>query len=97
MTGIFTFAAVDCDDQNNRGLCQEFQIEGFPSLKFMKPSQGKVDALGTFLYGNVDVDYVGPRTAKGLTDFAKQNMENLVVRVTDDTIDSFLRDNVFLL
>jgi protein disulfide-isomerase A6 len=46
MEGIFTFAAVDCDDQVNRGLCQEFGIEGFPTLKYMKPYHGKVDAQG---------------------------------------------------
>jgi hypothetical protein len=44
---------------------------------------------------NIDgVDYNGPRTAKGLTDFAKQNMENLVVRVTDENINAFLEGNV---
>jgi thiol-disulfide isomerase/thioredoxin len=46
MAGIFTFAAVDCDDQQNRGLCQEFGIQGFPTLKFMKPYVGQVDATG---------------------------------------------------
>lgn len=41
-------------------------------------------------------DYNGPRTAKGLTDFAKQNMENLVVRVTDENLNAFLQGNVYL-
>jgi hypothetical protein len=44
----------------------------------------------------IGADYNGPRTAKGLTDFAKQNMENLVVRVTDDNINAFLEGNVYL-
>jgi protein disulfide-isomerase A6 len=48
MAGIFTFAAVDCDDQQNRGLCQEFGIQGFPTLKFMKSNMGKVDVTGTY-------------------------------------------------
>jgi len=39
-------------------------------------------------------DYYGPRTAKGLTDFAKENMENKVIRLTDDTLSSFLTNNV---
>jgi hypothetical protein len=42
------------------------------------------------------VDYNDPRTAKGLTDFAKENMENLVVRVTDDNLSSFLGNKVWL-
>ena len=54
MEGIFTFAAIDCDDQVNRGLCQEFGIEGFPTLKYMKPYHGKVDAQGIRLYCYVD-------------------------------------------
>ena len=40
------------------------------------------------------VDYNGPRTAKGLTEFAKQNMKNLVERVTDENLSSFLANNV---
>jgi hypothetical protein len=40
-------------------------------------------------------DYTGPRTAKGLTDFAKDNMENRVTRLTDDNLSSFFADKVF--
>lgn len=49
MSGIFTFAAVDCDDQNNQGLCQEFDVKGFPTIKFMRPVQGKLDVRGNKL------------------------------------------------
>ena len=42
------------------------------------------------------IDYDGPRTAKGLTDFAKKNIENRVIRLTDDTLASFLLEQVFL-
>jgi protein disulfide-isomerase A6 len=84
MAGIFTFAAVDCDKAGNRGLCAEFEIQGFPTLKFMGRRNGKLDVQ----------DYTAPRTAKGLTDFAKERMENLVVRVTDDSIKTFLADKV---
>jgi protein disulfide-isomerase A6 len=98
MAGIFTFAAVDCDDQSNRALCQEFDVKGFPTIKFMKPFQGKLDVRGNERLDlkTDSVDYNGPRTAKGLTDFAKENMENLVVRVTDDNLSSFLGNNVWL-
>jgi protein disulfide-isomerase A6 len=84
MAGIFTFAAVDCDDASNRGLCAEFEIQGFPTLKFMRRHNGKLDVQ----------DCMAPRTAKGLTDFAKERMENLVVRVTDDSIKTFLTEKV---
>jgi hypothetical protein len=39
-------------------------------------------------------DYSGPRTAKGLADFARDSVENIVVRVNDDNIDKFLNENV---
>jgi protein disulfide-isomerase A6 len=47
MSGIFTFAAVDCDDQSNQGLCKEFDVKGFPTIKFMRPVQGKLDVRGS--------------------------------------------------
>ena len=49
MAGIFTFAAVDCAEQSNQELCQEFDVKGFPTIKFMKPSQGKLDVRGSQL------------------------------------------------
>ena len=46
MAGIFTFAAVDCDDETNRRLCAEFEVKGYPAIKFMKPYNGKLDTRG---------------------------------------------------
>jgi len=46
MMGIFTFAAVNCDDKENQVLCAEFEINEVPSFKFMKPSQGGLEAQG---------------------------------------------------
>ena len=46
MAGIFLFAAVDCDYQGNRQLCQEFDVKGFPTIKLMRPFQGSLDAIG---------------------------------------------------
>jgi len=96
MAGIVTFAAVDCDEQANRGLCEEFEVKGFPTIKYIKPFKGRVDAQGLPWRNEtlIIVDYMGPRTAKGLTDFVKDNMENRVVRLTDDNLASFLANNV---
>lgn len=49
MAGIFTFAAVDCDEASNRALCQEFEIQGFPTLKFMRSVNGKLDVQGSLV------------------------------------------------
>jgi len=52
MVGIFTFAAVDCDQAANRGLCAEFGIQGFPTLKLMKSVNGKLQQIGTSFLNN---------------------------------------------
>ena len=49
MAGIIPFAAVDCDDKSNAMLCQEFEIKGFPTIKFLSPLGGKLDVIGTLV------------------------------------------------
>jgi thiol-disulfide isomerase/thioredoxin len=46
MAGIVPFAAVDCDEDSNRQLCAEFQVQGFPTIKLMKHVNGRLDARG---------------------------------------------------
>lgn len=44
LSGIVTFAAIDCDDALNKQLCSQHQIKGFPTIKvfhFDKKSQTK--------------------------------------------------------
>ena len=50
MAGMFTFAAVDCNEDSNRPLCAEFGVQGFPTIKLMKPYNGKVDAIGNWTW-----------------------------------------------
>lgn len=49
MAGIFTFAAVDCDKAANKPLCAEFGVQGLPTVKLMKPMNGKVQPIGTLV------------------------------------------------
>ena len=97
MAGIVPFAAVDCNEESNQRLCAEFDIKGFPTIKLMRHVNGRLDPRGTSYLlpsNSLCEDYNGPRTAKGFADFAGESMENLVVRVNDDNIDSFLSENV---
>jgi len=47
---------VKCDDDNNKDLCQKYDIPGYPSV--VKVTSNKV------------IDYEGPRTVEGLINFA---------------------------
>jgi len=74
MAGIFTFAAVDCDEAGNRALCAEFGIQGFPTVKLMKPVNGKLQPMGTPLLKILCIDegrLYGSTHGKGTNGFCK--------------------------
>ncbi|KAK1998069.1 thioredoxin-domain-containing protein [Colletotrichum falcatum] len=82
LNGLAKVAAVDCDDEANKPLCGRFGVQGFPTLKIVKPGKkpGKP----------VVEDYQGPRTATGIVEAVVDKINNHVKRVTDKEIDSFL-------
>ena len=59
LKGIVKFVALDCDVDSNKALCASFSIQGFPTIK----------VFGAGVKGMPE-DYNGPRTAKGLVDYA---------------------------
>ncbi|TGZ82982.1 thioredoxin-domain-containing protein [Ascodesmis nigricans] len=86
MKGIGKVAAIDCDDDVNKPLCGQYGIQGFPTLKFFRPSSkpGKP----------VVEDYQGPRTAKAIAEGLSERIPNHVKRVKDKTLDDFYeKDN----
>ncbi|KAK2039451.1 thioredoxin-domain-containing protein [Colletotrichum somersetense] len=82
LKGLAKVAAVDCDEDANKPLCGQFGVQGFPTLKIVKPGKkpGKP----------VVEDYQGPRTATGIVEAVVDKISNHVKRVTDKEIDSFL-------
>ncbi|KAK2055012.1 thioredoxin-domain-containing protein [Colletotrichum caudatum] len=82
LNGLAKVAAVDCDEETNKPLCGQFGIQGFPTLKIVKPGKkpGKP----------VVEDYQGPRNAIGIVEAVIDKISNHVKRVTDKEIDSFL-------
>ncbi|KAK1986847.1 hypothetical protein LZ30DRAFT_746137 [Colletotrichum cereale] len=82
LNGLAKVAAVDCDEEANKPLCGQFGVQGFPTLKIVKPGKkpGKP----------VVEDYQGPRTATGIVEAVVDKISNHVKRVTDKDIDSFL-------
>ncbi len=73
MSPYVQIGAVDCNDANNQQLCSEFRISGFPSFKvFRPPKVGKGK-------GAVE-DYSGERSAKAISQFLVQRIQNNVHR-----------------
>ncbi|KAI1768138.1 thioredoxin-domain-containing protein [Hypoxylon sp. FL1150] len=81
LDGLAKVAAVNCDDDENKQLCGMMGVQGFPTLKTVRPGKkGKP----------VVEDYNGPRTAKGIVDAVVDKINNHVKRVTDKDLESFL-------
>lgn len=75
-------AAVNCDDDGNKPFCGSMGVQGFPTLKIVKPSKkpGKPTVE----------DYQGARSTKNIVDAVKQAIPNNVKRINDKTLNSFL-------
>ena len=77
--------AVNCDDEVNKAFCGSMGVQGFPTLKIVKPSKkpGKP----------IVEDYQGPRTSSGIVDAVKSAIPNNVKKVTDKGLSAFLESN----
>ena len=85
LEGLAKVAAVDCDDDSNKPFCGQFGVQGFPTLKIIKPGKkpGKP----------VVEDYNGQRTAKDIVDAVIDKIPNHVRRVEDKTLETFLAES----
>lgn len=55
-------AKVDANAEENKGLAQQFEIQGFPTIKIFKNG------------GEIVQDYKGPREADGIVEFLKKQV-----------------------
>lgn len=85
LEGIAKVAAVNCDEELNKPLCGKMGVQGFPTLKIVRP--GKKPGKPTV------EDYNGPREAKGIVEIVKDKVPNNVKRVTDAKLDEWLDEN----
>ncbi|RAR14992.1 protein disulfide-isomerase MPD1 precursor [Stemphylium lycopersici] len=85
LQGIAKVAAVNCDEEMNKPFCGKMGVQGFPTLKIVRPSKkpGKPTVE----------DYQGPRSAKGIVDAVKDKVPNSVKRVNDKNLDEWLQEN----
>lgn len=84
LEGLAKVAAIDCDDDANKPFCGQFGVQGFPTLKIIKP--GKTPGKP------VVEDYNGQRTAKDIVDAVVDKIPNNVKRVDDKSLETFLAE-----
>ena len=75
---------MDCDDEANKPFCGQMGIQGFPTLKIVKP--GKKPGRP------VVEDYNGPRSAKGIAEAVKDKIPNHVKRLQGEALEEWLKD-----
>lgn len=84
LKGLAKVAAMDCDAAFNKEFCGRLGVQGFPTLKIVKPGKkpGKP----------VVSDYQGPRSAKEMADAVVDKISNHVKRVQDKDLDGWLEE-----
>ncbi|KAK0656962.1 hypothetical protein B0T16DRAFT_488182 [Cercophora newfieldiana] len=84
LAGLAKVAAVNCDDDANKPFCGTMGVQGFPTLKIVRPKKGGGRPMVE--------DYQGQRTAAAIVDAVVQKINNNVVKVEDKNLDKFLAD-----
>lgn len=85
LDGLAQVAAVNCDDESNKAFCGSMGVQGFPTLKIVKPTK----KLGK----PIVEDYNGGRTTKDIVDTVKQAIPNNVKRISDKGLNAWLDAN----
>ena len=86
LAGLAKVAAIDCDDESNKAFCGSMGVQGFPTLKIIRPASSKKRQP------NIE-DYQGARTAKAIVDAVIEKIPNHVRKIGDKDLDGWLRDN----
>jgi protein disulfide-isomerase A6 len=84
LEGLAKVAAVNCDDDANKQFCGTMGVQGFPTLKIVRPKKGGGRPMVE--------DYQGQRTASAIVEAVVQKINNNVVKIEDKTLDKFLSD-----
>jgi protein disulfide-isomerase A6 len=75
---------VNCDDDANKPFCGSMGVQGFPTLKIVRPKKGGGKPIVQ--------DYQGQRTASAIVEAVVQQINNYVVKIEDKSLDNFLSD-----
>jgi protein disulfide-isomerase A6 len=82
LDGIVKFANLDCDADMNKGLCAQYQIQGFPTLKLFPATKKRLPR-----------EYRGERTAKGLVEYAKETLPQGARRIDPAELEKYVNEN----
>jgi protein disulfide-isomerase A6 len=85
LTGLAKVAAINCDEESNKPFCGSMGVQGFPTLKIVKPGKKPGKPI-------VD-DYRGERTAKAIVDAVIEKIPNHVKRLKDDDFQDWLEES----
>ena len=85
LKGLAKVAAVDCDEEANKPFCGSMGVQGFPTLKIVKP--------GKKAGRPIVEDYQGARSAKAIVEAVKEKIPNHVKRVGDKDLEDWLKTN----
>ena len=85
LEGLAKVAAVNCDAEENKPLCGQMGVQGFPTLKIIVPSKKS---------GKPRVeDYQGARSTKAIADAVVEKIPNHVKRLEDKDFEDWLSEN----
>eukprot|EP00966_Prymnesium_polylepis_P156216 3608943-Prymnesium_polylepis.1 len=85
LDGLVKFGAVNADAAKK--TVQAAGVQGYPSVKVYLPEVTRNPYTGKVM--KTVLDYSGPRTAKGVVDFATGKLPSKVVSVADATLAAF--------
>jgi protein disulfide-isomerase A6 len=81
LSGLAKVAAVNCDEEANKPLCGQMGVQGFPTLKIVRPGKKAGKPLVE--------DYQGARSAKAIVDAVIDKIPNHVARPKGAEIESW--------
>lgn len=84
LDGLAKVVAVNCDEDANKPFCGTMGVQGFPTLKIVRPKKGGARPMVE--------DYQGQRTASAIVEAVVQKINNHVVKVEDKNLEKFLSD-----
>ncbi|UZJ55833.1 hypothetical protein CBS101457_005153 [Exobasidium rhododendri] len=82
LDGIVKFGNIDCDQDSNKGLCAEYGIKGFPTIKLFPATKKRLAR-----------EYRGERTAKALIEYAKETLPMGARKLVAEELEKYVNDD----
>lgn len=82
LDGIVKFGNVDCDADSNKGLCAQYGIQGFPTLKLFPATKKRLPR-----------DFRQERSAKALVEFMKEQLPQGARRIPPGELEKYVNEN----